>query len=257
MDVFYSSILFLSLENNYVYGESIGINILIKTYQMDFVYANKQDDFGSTYDLHSALMATIWGPGINVSILLVLYSYRKYYIYIHSLFGLFITIFTISTALPILLTTGILSTPQRGGEVSVSGSTIYAHYIVGITSMASVLLVAIFGIATNLMNVFQAPSIYIIISKNVHRILGYLIAILAKSNVYIIYGPSDSSFWLFFVQDLLFASAIVARKLYFPKMEHVVIPKKTKVSKFFAFRSEKTALHCTVYSRIRYIRFNQ
>jgi hypothetical protein len=197
---------------------------------MDLVNAKKADDFGSTYELHSALMALIWGPGINFSICLALYSYRKYYIYIHSIFGLFLAIFTISTSLPILLTTGILSTPQRGGEASVSGSTIYAHYIVGIVSFSSVLLVAIFGIATNVMNIMKAPSIYIIIFKNVHRIVGYLIAILAKSNVYIIYGPFDGSFWLLLVQDLLFASVIVARKLLFPKMEHVVIPQKTKVS---------------------------
>ena len=196
---------------------------------MNLVNAKMTNDFGPTYDLHSALMAVIWGPGINVSILLVLYSYRKYYIYIHSIFGFFLAVFTIATSLPILLTTGILSTPQRG-DVSVSGSTIYAHYIVGIISFSSVLLVAVFGIATNVMNIMKAPSIYIIIFKNVHRIIGYVIAILAKSNIYIIYGPSDGSFWLFFVQDLLFASVIIARKILFPKMEHVIIPKKTKVS---------------------------
>lgn len=91
--------------------------------------------------------------------------------------------------------------------------------------MSAVFLVAILGITTNLMNVFQAPSIYIIVAKKVHRILGYLIAILAKSNVCIIYGPSDGSFWLFLIEEILFALVIVARKLYFSKMEHAVVPK--------------------------------
>lgn len=150
----------------------------------------KENDFGSTYDLHSALMALIWGPGINVAIIAVLYSYRKYYIYLHAFCGLFATIYSISTSLPILLTTGILSTDQAGGEHRVTGSTIYAHYIVGITSLSVVLLQAILGIATRVINIYNLSTSSLIIIKYAHTILGYLVSILCKSNVYIIYGPS-------------------------------------------------------------------
>jgi hypothetical protein len=104
----------------------------------------------------------------------------------------------------------------------VSGSTIYAHYIVGIASMAAVLLLALLGIATKLSNILQLSSLTIIILKNVHRILGYMISILAKSNIYIIYGPSDGNFWLVFVQDFIFLIVIIVRKIKFPKMQHVV-----------------------------------
>lgn len=83
---------------------------------MDFnLSGKKENDFGSTYELHSALMAIIWGPGINVAIIVVLYSYRKYYIYLHAFCGIFATVYSIATSLPILLTTGILSSDQAGG----------------------------------------------------------------------------------------------------------------------------------------------
>jgi hypothetical protein len=118
--------------------------------------------------------------------------------------------------------------------------------------MSSVLLVALFGIATKLMNISQTSSISIIIIKNVHRILGYLIAVLAKSNVYIIYGPSDGSFWLFFTQDFLFAAIIIARKIMFPKMEHVIIPKKSLVRSYFksSQKRESSRLFCIFSNNI-------
>ena len=176
-------------------------------------------------------MDLIWGPGINISILIVLYSYRKYYVYLHSLFGIFATIYGIATALPILLKTGIISKAPTG--VNESGSVIYAHYIVGIIALLSILLVAILGIATRLMNILQASSASILVVRNAHRILGYLTAILAKSNIYIIYGPNDSSFWLYMVQDLIFVGVIVARKIKFPKMEEVITPNESFIRSYF------------------------
>jgi hypothetical protein len=190
--------------------------------------AKKDNAFGSTYYFHSLLMDLIWGPGINLSILIVLYSYRNYYVYAHSIFGLFATIFTIATSLPILLKTGIISTAPSG--VNDSGSIIYAHYIVGIIAISSIFLVAILGIATKLMNILQASSSSIMLVRNAHRILGYLIAILAKSNIYIIYSPTKSDFWLYLVQDLFFVAVILGRKIKFPKMEEVIIPNKSFLS---------------------------
>jgi hypothetical protein len=182
------------------------------------------DEFGPTYDLHSALMAVTWGPGINLAIIAALYSYRKYYTYAHVIYGFFITIYSIGTALPILLTTGILSNNQGKGKDLISGSTIYAHYIVGISSLSVVLLQALLGIGANIMNYNNFSSASIIVIKYIHRVFGYLVAILFKSNVYIIFGPNDGSFWLFLVQDLVFAIIIIARKIVFPKMKNKGVP---------------------------------
>lgn len=99
----------------------------------------------------------------------------------------------------------------------------YAHYVVGISALCAIFMQAALGVATRLGNVYQFSSSSIIVLKYAHTILGYLVALLSKSNAYIIYW-NDTSFWLFFVQDFLFAGLIVARKIVFPKMKKVILP---------------------------------
>ena len=103
----------------------------------------------------------------------------------------------------------------------------YAHYVVGISALCAIFMQAALGVATKLGNVYQFSSSSLIVLKYAHTILGYLVALLAKSNVYIIYW-NDGSFWLFFVQDFLFAGLIVARKIKFPKMKKVILPEDSE-----------------------------
>ena len=70
---------------------------------------NSSSVFGFTIDAHTGLMAAIWGPGINVAIFIVLYSYRRYTFIIHALAGFFACIYTLATSIPIIMTTGIVS----------------------------------------------------------------------------------------------------------------------------------------------------
>jgi len=63
--------------------------------------------FGDTFEAHK-FMDAIWGPFINIAIFLVLYSYRKWWVYVHGIFGLFACIYTLATAIPILTFTGIV-----------------------------------------------------------------------------------------------------------------------------------------------------
>lgn len=165
-------------------------------------------------------MAVLWGPGINLAIILAMYSYRKYYVYLHICFGVFITVYSIGTALPILFTTGIIS---ESGKDGITPSQMYAHYVVGISALCAIFLQAALGAATKLGNVYQFSSSSVIVLKYGHTILGYLVALLSKSNVYIIYW-NDGSFWLFLVQDILFAGLMIARKIVFPKMKKVILP---------------------------------
>lgn len=99
----------------------------------------------------------------------------------------------------------------------------HAHYVVGIAALCAIFIEASLGAVTRLGNVYQFSSSSIIVLKYGHTILGYLIALLSKSNVYIIYW-NDGTFWLFLAQDFIFAGLIIARKIVFPKMKKVILP---------------------------------
>jgi hypothetical protein len=107
-----------------------------------------QDDslaFGSTFDYHTGLMAAIWGPGM------ALYSYRRYPPIIHALAGMFACIYTLATTLPILLTTGIVSSTNTIA-IHESGWILYIHYLGGITCLSMILISTILGIMTRIFN---------------------------------------------------------------------------------------------------------
>lgn len=183
-------------------------------------------EYGPTGQLHATFMAVLWGPGINLAIILALYSYQKYYVYAHMAFGGLLTVFTISTSLPILLTTQLNFQLQILQDGHKDPDTMHIHALVGIACISSVLVVGLLGVATRMANIFNFSPLALMIIKNAHRILGYLIAILNKSNVYIIFGLKSGNFWLFFVQDLIFALLIIGRKIFFPKMEKSILPNK-------------------------------
>ena len=185
-----------------------------------------QSEYGPTGELHATFMAVLWGPGINLAIILALYSYQKYYVYAHMAFGALLTVFTISTSLPIVLTIGLNFQLQNLQDGKKDPVTMHTHTLVGIAGMSSVLVAGLLGVATRIANVYSFSPFSLIIIKNAHQILGYLIAILNKSNVYIIFGLKSGDFWLFFVQDLIFALLIIGRKIFFPKMQKIILPNK-------------------------------
>jgi hypothetical protein len=69
--------------------------------------ASSSDIFGETIDSHTNLMDIIWGPGINIGIFLVLYSYRRYTFILHAIIGVFACLYSLATSLPILMMTGV------------------------------------------------------------------------------------------------------------------------------------------------------
>jgi len=58
-----------------------------------------------------------------------------------------------------------------------------------------------------------------------HKILGYVLSILAKVNIYVVYGPYHRKFWLYFSQDIFLIGLIIARKIFFPKMQKKITVK--------------------------------
>ena len=63
----------------------------------------------------------------------------------------------------------------------------YLHYVMGMVSIFAVLLQAALGAVAKIGNVYQLSSLAVVGFRYGHVILGYLVSLLAKSNVYIIY----------------------------------------------------------------------
>jgi hypothetical protein len=160
-------------------------------------------------------MAYIWGPVINLGIILVMYSYRIRWVVIHGLIALFAFLFTLSTSIPILKTTGVISSDSSFLD---EYPLLHIHYKIGIACLAVISIQVVMGIAAILMQLLQARSLYIIWMKRAHAIFGYTIIILIKSNYYINFSI-DKTFWGFLAQDIAFAILLTVRKISFPKME--------------------------------------
>jgi hypothetical protein len=90
--------------------------------------------FGSTGEAHAGLMAAIWGPGINIAIILAMYSYRKWWGYVHAAAGAFACLYTLGTSIPILFYTGIIS-KDSNQNYKYAATTLNYHYLVGIACM--------------------------------------------------------------------------------------------------------------------------
>ena len=85
----------------------------------------QEDFYGDTIEAHKEFMGIVWGPIINIGIFLAMYSYRKWWGYVHALIGLFACIFSLASTLPVLIKTGIIT----------DSSTLGTHYMVGVACM--------------------------------------------------------------------------------------------------------------------------
>jgi hypothetical protein len=69
----------------------------------------------------------------------------------------------------------------------------------------------------------SSSSKIIVGTKKTHKILGYILSLLAKANIYVVYGPYHRKFWLYFSQDIFLICLIIARKVFFPKMQKKIV----------------------------------
>ena len=157
-------------------------------------------------------MAYLWGPVMNVAIFFAIYSYRTYAIIIHGLLSLFVGIFSLAISLTILYSSGFL--PSTG--------EFYNHFNVGFAAILCIIFQLLMGLALKLLNVFEFSSNLVLKLRYTHRIFGYLMVILCKSNYYIIYQQNEEweSFWGYLGMDIAIVLAVILRKVFFPKLEH-------------------------------------
>lgn len=168
--------------------------------------------FGATINLHMELIHYFWGPVMNFSIILALYSYRKYANILHGLLSLAISIFSLVISLNILVHYGW---PKSTSKLS-------PHFIIGFTAMMSILLTIAFSLTMKLLIICKSSSVWILRLRLMHKVMGYLTMMVAKANYYYIFNwfKMDNYFWGFMAMDVTTAILIVIRKLFFPKLEH-------------------------------------
>ena len=181
--------------------------------------------WGPTSSLHKMWLPWIWGPAATVAVILALFSFKKLSIWLHGIFFLFATIMTLVTSIPILTFAGIVpadSTKQYKYPTHI----LNAHMILGITCFSVVAVVTVMGITIQLLKLFNGRTSIILLLKKMHRILGYLIVLLCKSNSLII--AKGDLFTILLIIDVCCILFVAAWKLLFPKMEHKQIVYKHK-----------------------------
>ena len=147
-----------------------------------------QGKYGSTSELHALLLRYIWGPGVNVAIILVLYTYRRWWTWLHGILLCLASIATIILSLPILMTTGIVY-PDSDFPTNHNKQTLYNHYSIGITCMVLMVVVSAGGFINRISYMTSLSPKTIIIIKWGHRVSGYVLVILCKTNYYLMLKP--------------------------------------------------------------------
>jgi hypothetical protein len=171
--------------------------------------------YGSTSDMHQLLMLYIWGPGANVLVILALYTYRKWWTWVHGVLFALASITSLVVTIPMLMTTGMIY-PDSTFQTSHSHLTLYRHYTIGITCMALMVVVSGIGFVNRILYMSDVSPRTMKIVRWGHRLAGYALLALAKANIYIMIKPDKLSFMISTDSVLLFL--LLVRRLYFPKM---------------------------------------
>ena len=173
---------------------------------------SEEADYGSTAGLHESIMLIFWGPVVDVAIFLALYTYRKWWAYIHGIIGLMISILSLASSLPILVSAGMVG----------KSNEYYTHFIIGLVCMILIGLQAILGVTLRVVNICQGSSNTILTIRRIHQILGYTMTTLCKVNIMVI---EFGDYVVFLVIDVIFAVMIIVWKVIFPRMEKTISPK--------------------------------
>ena len=158
-----------------------------------------------------------------MAVILVLYTYRKWWLWLHALFFVGSTIITLITSIPILLTTGIVY-PDSNFPTSHNRQTLYNHYVLGITCMVLMTIATGAGFFARIAYMASiSPKLFLILKWS-HRVGGYIVLILCKTNYYLMLKPDQLP--LFISLDASMVSIFLIRRLFFPKMESKQISAK-------------------------------
>ena len=170
-------------------------------------------------------MRYLWGPGANIAIILVLYTYRKWWTWVHGTFLALSSIATIALSLPILITTGIVY-PDSDFPTNHNKQTLYSHYSIGITCMVLMIVVSAGGFVNRISFITSLCPKTVQIIKWGHRLSGYALIILCKANYYLMLKPDHLDLIIIF--DVVLGVFFLLRRFFFPKMGQWVISPKYK-----------------------------
>jgi hypothetical protein len=170
-------------------------------------------------------MRYLWGPGANLAVILVLYTYRKWWLWLHALFFVGSTTITLITTIPILLTTGIIY-PDSDFPTSHNRQTLFNHYALGIACMVLMTIATGAGFFARIAYMASVRPKTFLIIKWSHRIGGHIVLILCKTNYYLMLKPDQLP--LFITLDAVMVVLFLIRRFFFPKMESRQISPKYK-----------------------------
>jgi hypothetical protein len=173
------------------------------------------DEYGPTGEFHAGFMGALWSPLANIAIFLIIYAYRKYWVWLHMAFFVLATIITLASSFPILAYTGMIPANSTQKYEHYSASTLRTHYILGIVCCGAVVLVSMIGSITRLLNFFNCKSTSILLLRRIHTWSGYVAVWTCKANIYVL--GEDAGGWI--AVDVIFLILYVFWRLFFPKLE--------------------------------------
>ena len=152
--------------------------------------------------IHAYAMGFIWSPGANLAILLAILSYRKQYVWLHSLYFFLATAFSLGCSVPIIYASGISHKSVRN---------MFASFSIVLMTVNTLL-----GIMIKFMVIVDSRSLSILKIRKIHKYLGYVTVLACKATTYI--KDEDNRIgWI--VIDVFSVVLLVLIKLYFPKLE--------------------------------------
>ena len=183
----------------------------------------RDDGFTLGNKFHGNFMSAIWIPCVNIAIILIIYAYRKYWVWLHMAFFVFALVITLVSSFGIYARTGMIPANSTEDYGEYSGNRLRGHYILGFVAIALIIAVSILGTLTKLLNIFNARSSTIILVRKIHTWSGYLAVLACKANIYIL-----KEFGWLAVDVICLLIYVLWGKIFFPKLEGKQISPKYK-----------------------------
>ena len=158
-------------------------------------------EYGPTIGVHAYAMGFLWSPGANLAILLAILSYRKQWVWLHSLYFFLATAFSLGCSIPIIYASGISHKSVRN---------MFASFSIVLMTVNTLL-----GMMIKFMVIADCRSVAILRVRKIHKYLGYITVLSCKATTYI-KDEHNRIGWI--VIDIFSVFLLVLIKLYFSKL---------------------------------------
>jgi peptidoglycan/LPS O-acetylase OafA/YrhL len=154
---------------------------------------------------HKQLLPYLFTFVIDIAIFFALYQYRRYAIVVHAVIATLCVLTALITALPLLIK---LQIPSEGSPQT--------HAIIGLVVLILILIQLTAGLISKALQCISHNASYgIFLLNRVHRINGYILALLGKVEVYLSLwngGEQDKLYVLLAIDGTLLI-LLIARKI--------------------------------------------